>query len=353
MLGAGGSARSVVAALRSAGADVGVSARRPEAAAELGVPLVAWPLREPAGLIVNATPVAQSGDAADLPLDPAALDGTEVVCDLVYRADGARTGTARRGRAARRAHGGRAGGAGRPGRALVPHVHRRRAAGRRDGRRSARFGMRTLITGGSGGIGLALARICARHGHDLVLVSRSADLLAAAQAELRDTAHADVEVLACDLSLPGAVERVAAAAPRRRRAGQQRRLRHVRPAGRRGHRSAARDAAAERGGADPPDPAVPAVDGRARIRPDHEPGLDGRVPAGAEHGRVLRDQGVRAQPVRRPAPGAARHGRHRHHAGAGAGAHRLPAPRRAWASRACSPAASPTSSRSPRRASAA
>ena len=92
VLGAGGSARSVVAALRSAGADVAVSARRPEAAGELGVPLVAWPLREPAGLIVNATPVAQSGDAADLPLDPAALDGTAVVCDLVYRADGARTG---------------------------------------------------------------------------------------------------------------------------------------------------------------------------------------------------------------------------------------------------------------------
>ena len=69
--------------------------------------------------------------------------------------------------------------------------------------------MRTLITGGSGGIGLALARICARHGHDLVLVSRSVDLLAAAQAELRDAAHADVDVLACDLSLPGAVERLA------------------------------------------------------------------------------------------------------------------------------------------------
>ena len=59
--------------------------------------LVPWPLREPAGLIVNATPVAQSGDAAELPLEPAALDGTAVVCDLVYRADGARDGAARRG----------------------------------------------------------------------------------------------------------------------------------------------------------------------------------------------------------------------------------------------------------------
>ena len=60
VLGAGGSARSVVAALRSAGTDVarvrtasggGRSARRCR--------IVDWPLREPAGLIVNATPVAQ------------------------------------------------------------------------------------------------------------------------------------------------------------------------------------------------------------------------------------------------------------------------------------------------------
>ena len=92
VLGAGGSARSVVAALRSAGIDVAVSARRPEAAGALGAPVVEWPLREPAGLIVNATPVAQQGDASELPLDPAALDGTAVVCDMVYRADGVRTG---------------------------------------------------------------------------------------------------------------------------------------------------------------------------------------------------------------------------------------------------------------------
>jgi shikimate dehydrogenase len=91
VLGAGGSARSVVAALRAAGADVAVSARRPEAAAALGVDAVGWPLRVPAGLIVNATPIAQRGDAGELPLDPAALEGTAVVCDLVYRADGRRT----------------------------------------------------------------------------------------------------------------------------------------------------------------------------------------------------------------------------------------------------------------------
>jgi shikimate dehydrogenase len=54
--------------------------------------VIDWPLSEPAALIVNSTPVAQRGDAAELPLDPSALSGTAVVCDLVYRADGTRTG---------------------------------------------------------------------------------------------------------------------------------------------------------------------------------------------------------------------------------------------------------------------
>jgi len=92
VLGAGGAARSVVAALRDAGADVAVCARRREAAEALGVGVIDWPLSEPAALIVNSTPVAQRGDAAELPLDPSALSGTAVVCDLVYRADGTRTG---------------------------------------------------------------------------------------------------------------------------------------------------------------------------------------------------------------------------------------------------------------------
>ena len=49
VLGAGGSARSVVAALRAAGADVAVCARRREAAEALGAAVVDWPLREPEG----------------------------------------------------------------------------------------------------------------------------------------------------------------------------------------------------------------------------------------------------------------------------------------------------------------
>jgi len=68
--------------------------------------------------------------------------------------------------------------------------------------------MRTLITGGSSGIGLALARICARHGHDLVLVARNEEQLEAVQAELREAEHVEVEILAADLSEPQSVERV-------------------------------------------------------------------------------------------------------------------------------------------------
>ena len=113
-----------------------------------------------------------------------------MVCDLVYRADGARTGLlAEAERRGARTVDGLAVLVGQGARSFrlftgadAPVAVMDAAA------RGAR--MRTLITGGSGGIGLALARICARHGHDLVLVARSEELLAAAQAELRDAAHA-------------------------------------------------------------------------------------------------------------------------------------------------------------------
>ena len=50
------------------------------------------PPRTGAALVVNATPVGQSGEAAELPVDEALLDTAEVVCDLAYRGDGAETG---------------------------------------------------------------------------------------------------------------------------------------------------------------------------------------------------------------------------------------------------------------------
>lgn len=65
-----------------------------------------------------------------------------------------------------------------------------------------------LITGASGGIGLELARIHAQKGGDLVLVARSKDKLEALKAELESEHKVNVTVMAEDLALPDAAERI-------------------------------------------------------------------------------------------------------------------------------------------------
>jgi len=60
-----------------------------------------------------------------------------------------------------------------------------------------------LITGASTGIGLELARIFAREGHRLIMVARNQKRLEEIAQELRP---AEAQVLAIDLSLPGAPE---------------------------------------------------------------------------------------------------------------------------------------------------
>ena len=96
VLGAGGAARAVVAALREAGWGVRVTARRPEAAAALGADVEPWPARRLASLVVNATPVGQAGDPQQLPVDPGLLGSGMLVCDLAYRGDGRPTALCRR-----------------------------------------------------------------------------------------------------------------------------------------------------------------------------------------------------------------------------------------------------------------
>jgi uncharacterized protein len=61
-----------------------------------------------------------------------------------------------------------------------------------------------LITGASFGIGLELARIFAREGHNLVLVARSSDKLRQLAAELERAHGARSLILATDLTDPGA-----------------------------------------------------------------------------------------------------------------------------------------------------
>jgi short-subunit dehydrogenase len=65
-----------------------------------------------------------------------------------------------------------------------------------------------LITGASSGIGRELARLFARDGFALVLVSRSADRLAPVVGELRDAHGASVTTIPADLGKPEDIERL-------------------------------------------------------------------------------------------------------------------------------------------------
>ncbi|HUN05819.1 MAG TPA: SDR family oxidoreductase [Aggregatilineales bacterium] len=65
-----------------------------------------------------------------------------------------------------------------------------------------------LITGASGGIGLELARVFAREGHNLVLVARSAEKLEAVAAELSAKHGIQTLALSSDLAAPAAPQQV-------------------------------------------------------------------------------------------------------------------------------------------------
>ena len=87
VLGAGGAARAAVTALRRAGAQVSVSARRAgeasRLAAETACQIEPWPPAPGWTLLVNATPVGTWPDVDATPL-PRALVSGAIVYDLVY-----------------------------------------------------------------------------------------------------------------------------------------------------------------------------------------------------------------------------------------------------------------------------
>jgi uncharacterized protein len=67
---------------------------------------------------------------------------------------------------------------------------------------------RTLITGGSIGIGAALADVFAEHGHDLILVSRSSDKLEVRAREIRERYRVQVTCIPEDLADPAGPRRL-------------------------------------------------------------------------------------------------------------------------------------------------
>jgi short-subunit dehydrogenase len=65
-----------------------------------------------------------------------------------------------------------------------------------------------LVTGASQGIGLELARLFARDGFGVVIVSRDGERLARVASELRERHDASVTVIPADLSVPAEVDRL-------------------------------------------------------------------------------------------------------------------------------------------------
>src|SRR2546426_4459239 len=68
--------------------------------------------------------------------------------------------------------------------------------------------MKALITGASSGIGLELAKLFARDGHDVVLVARSADKLKQLAGELGSAHGVRATVIPADLADPAAPEEI-------------------------------------------------------------------------------------------------------------------------------------------------
>ena len=70
-------------------------------------------------------------------------------------------------------------------------------------------GKTALITGGSKGIGRATAEILAGEGCNVIIVSRSADALAAAKSAIAQKSNVRVDTVAADLSDSSKVDELA------------------------------------------------------------------------------------------------------------------------------------------------
>jgi short-subunit dehydrogenase len=80
--------------------------------------------------------------------------------------------------------------------------------GAQGSKRNGIQGPTALVTGGSGGIGLELAKVLARNGFHLVLVARNRDTLEAAAGQLEGKFDVRAHVFAADLRRPDAPEAI-------------------------------------------------------------------------------------------------------------------------------------------------
>jgi short-subunit dehydrogenase len=71
---------------------------------------------------------------------------------------------------------------------------------------SANSSAYTLITGASSGIGFELAKVFAKHNHNLILVARSTVKLNELKNEIQKTNKVEIEVISLDLSKPDSAE---------------------------------------------------------------------------------------------------------------------------------------------------
>ena len=164
-------------------------------------------------------------------------------------------------------------------------------------------GKQVLITGGSKGIGLAVAHAFAAEGANIVIASRNQAMLEQAAGEVRRKHNAKVAAHPADLSNAARAHAPASGVPRHRHPRQQRRRHPRRRHRRRQHGAVAGGLAAEGVRLHPPVPALRRQDEGAQVRHHRQHHRHGRARRAARlHLRGRRQRAPSSASPTRSAP---------------------------------------------------